>query len=468
MRPGLFALAIAGLVLSACATTPPPAATPLYVAVTRSGESWTADFAFPRRARAWAFVRSAIARSTNRPWRPQSWTVETPGVTLQRRGHYDVLAASDGGPLPDHVRVRFTPFGGDVLASYDPALVFTDGSVALFTEQFDAFPLGSARQAERLPIDLSGNPLGDTQTRVTFRDAGGPVLWQGARHSSVTIADDDGSYVLFGPADPAPGEAMATVIDPQLPAWIRESLLRDTPPILQHYATQLGPAPGGRPTLMVSWAGPTPHLISMGGSTLPSLITMTFEGVGVLNENEALRRQALWFIAHEAAHFWLGQAVAYQYSRDAWITEGGADLLALRAIPAVDPGYDAREMLQSAVNDCAELTVRRGVASAEERGEHRAYYACGALFALVAETASHRPFSDFVRGLIDASRADHVVTRGEWLGALDQASGDPALSAAIARLIDRGAEDPKAAIADLLRRAGVVFTLAADGSPRLA
>jgi hypothetical protein len=467
MRLASFALALAGLVLSACATTAPPAATPLDVAVTKSNDAWTADFTFPRPARAWVFVRSAIARSINRPWRPQSWTVETPGVTLQRRGRYDVLAAEDGGPVPDHVRVRFTPFGGGLIADYTPALVFTDGSVALFSEQFDAFPLESPRRAERLPVDLSGLPFAASPTRVTFRDTDAPVLHQGQRRPSTTVEGDNGGYILFGPAEPAPGEAMATIIDPALPEWIRSSLLRDTPVLLARHAEALGPRSGPRPTLMVAWAGPTPHLASMGGSVLPGTIVMTYEGEGVLAENDALRRQGLWFIAHEAAHFWLGETVAYQYSRDAWITEGGADLLALRAIPAVDRGYDAREMLQSAVGDCAELTRRRGVASAEQRSEHRAYYACGAVFGLVAETASHRPFSDFVRGLIDANRADRVVTRGEWLAALDRATGKPELSAAIARLIDRGAEDPKAAIADLLRRAGVAFTLADDGTPRL-
>ena len=466
MRRASFALALAGLGLSACAMTPPPAAAPLDVTVTKNGEGWTADFTFPRSARAWVFTRSAIARSSNRPWRARSWTVETPGVTLQRRGRYDVLAAADGGPLPNHVRVRFTPFGGGLIADYTPALVFTDGSVALFSAQFEAFPLGSPQRAERLPVDLTGIGAAESPTRVTFRDAEGPLLYQGERRVSATI-EGNGAYVLFGPAEPAPGEAMATVIDPQLPEWIRASLLRDTPVLLGRHAEALGPRTGPRPTLMVAWAGPTPHLTSMGGSVLPGTIVMTYEGEGVLAENAALRRQGLWFIAHEAAHFWLGETVAYQYSRDAWITEGGADLLALRAIPAVDPGYDAREMLQSAVNDCAELTLRRGVASAEQRGEHRAYYACGALFGLVAETASHRPFSDFVRGLIDSNRADRVVTRAEWLAALDQASGNPALSAAIARLIDRGAEDSKAAIADLLRRAGVAFTLAGDGTPRL-
>jgi hypothetical protein len=200
---------------------------------------------------------------------------------------------------------------------------------------------------------------------------------------------------------------------------------------------------------------------------LPGLITMTFEGTGVLSENDRLRRQALWFIAHESAHFWLGQEVAYQYSRDAWITEGGADLLAIRTVAAVDSSYDPQEALQTAVADCAELTVGHGVASAEQRNEQRAYYACGALFGLVAEAASHRPFAEFVRDLIAASRADHVVTRGEWMTAFEAATGDAVLARDIAQLIDQGAEDPKAALAALFTRAGVAFVEDEDGMPRL-
>jgi hypothetical protein len=413
------------------------------------------------------FVRSSVARVGEQPWRPQSWTVETPGVRLERRGHYDVLATADGGRLPEHVRVRFAPFPGDLIADYDPALVFTDGSVAIYSGQFEAFPYRSPARAERLPIDLSGTRAPPSPTRVTFADAGGEVLLEGRRVPSASFSGDEGTYVLFGPAVPVASEAMTTIIDPELPDWIRRSLLADTPAILAGYAAALGPAPGAKPTLMVSWAGPTPRLTSMGGSVLPGLITMTYEGSGVLRENPALRRQGLWFIAHEGAHFWLGQAVTYQFSRDSWITEGGADLLAMRAVPAVDPGYDPHAALQSAVDDCAALTEGRSLATAEQRNEHRAYYACGAVFGLVAEAASGRPFAAFVRDLVEANRADRVVTRGDWLAALDRATGDPELSAAIARLLDAGAEDPKAALAALFTRAGVPFTLAEDGMPTL-
>lgn len=465
MRAALAALAM--LALAGCAASGSRTVRPLEVAAIRSGDSWSAEFHFPRRAGAWVFVRSALARIGEQPWRPQSWTVETPGVRLERRGHYDVLVPARGRRVPERVRVRFTPFTGDLIADYDPALAFTDGSVALFSGQFEAFPLDSAAAAGRLPIDLSGAGAPASPTRVTFSDAAGQVLHAGQRYQAVVLDQASGSYVLFGPAQPIVTEELSTIIDPQLPRWIGDSLARSAPEILAHYAAAMGPAPGPRPTIMVSWAGPTPRIRSMGGSTLPGLIAITYEGAGVLSENAELRAFGLKFIAHEAAHFWLGETIRYQYSRDAWITEGGADLLAIRTVAALDPAYDWRAELDRSIADCATLSTGRGVASAEQRNEHRAYYACGALFGLLAEAASGRPFTHFVRGLIAANRADTVVTREEWLAALDQVSGDRALSDGIAALLDRGSPEPKAAIGALLTRAGVAFTPGEDGVPRL-
>jgi hypothetical protein len=193
----------------------------------------------------------------------------------------------------------------------------------------------------------------------------------------------------------------------------------------------------------------------MRGSTLPDLIAMTFEGEGVTRDNAALRSRALWFIAHESAHFWLGEAVAAQYARDAWITEGGADLLAIRTVAAIDPAFDAQAELQREVDECARLTQGRSLASAEAHGETGAYSACGVVFGLIAEAAGHRPFGAFVRRAIRAGGADRVLTREEWLAALAHVARDPALGAGIARLIDEDVADPAALIAGLFERAGI-------------
>ena len=129
--------------------------------------------------------------------------------------------------------------------------------------------------------------------------------------------------------------------------------------------------------------------------------------------------------------------------------------------------YDARVELNRAIADCVKLTRRHGVASARDRGEHRAYYACGAVFGLVAEAGSGRSFYKFVRQLIDDNRADAMVTRADWLVALDTATRNPMLRRYIERLLDRGAADPAAFIASLFTRAGISFEADPAGGPRL-
>jgi hypothetical protein len=341
--------------------------------------------------------------------------------------------------------------------------VFSDGTVALYSKQFDAFPTDDVARIERLQ---AGADLPRSLARISFRDHGGPVLVGGRRVPVATLADDDdGTYVLFGAARPIVTPALTLVVDPNLPAWLRTSLAEAPPAILARYAEALGPPPGPKPTIMVSWAGPTPHFSSMGGGTLAGLIVMRFEGERVLSENVTSRQANLWFIAHESAHFWLGQAVHYQTPLESWITEGGADLLAFRAVAAADPTYDPHRPMQQAVNDCVRLSTGRGIARALERNEHRAYYACGAVFAFIAETVSHRPFTTFVRALLDGSRDDHELTRAEWLAELTRVSHDPTLARDIARLIDEGAADPGEVISSLFTRAGVRFIRIGDDPP---
>lgn len=426
------------------------------VTVTRDGDAWTADYDLDRDAPVWAFFRSALISGSRRPWRLEQWRVVTPGVVLERAGRYDILRAIDGGPVPRRISLDFTPRSENLEADYG-VLDFTDGSVALPGGQFDVFPLTSVTEAAEVPQDLNGYALQTGPALVTWRDRAGPVLFRGERLAQATAADAN-TYVLFGQADLVESERLVTVIDPGLPAWIGGALKDFAPRVADVYTARLGPGQTDRPTIMVSWAGPTSGMTSMGGSVMPSLIVMRFEGIGVVEPTPRVLAAARWFIGHESAHFWLGQTVRYERARDAWITEGGADLMAIRALKAIDPEYDERAELQKEVDDCIRL-AGEPVAEAAERGEHRALYACGAVFALVAEGAQRRAaggdWFDFLRPLIDASREDGVLTRGEWLDALDAASGDPTLRRDIEALLDQGSLEPASVVAGLLERAGI-------------
>ncbi len=435
------------------------------VEITRRGNEWIADYLFDREYPVWVFPRTDVTRDELKSWRPQSWTVETRGVRLEQLGSYDALIA-DRGDVPRKVRIRFTPFTKGLQDDYTPALQFTDGSVALYVAQFDTFPMTSARAAKALPSDLNNQVVPDAKILYVLRDLSGPV-WLRGKRQAVAETDNKDAYVFFGTLQPIETPAMVGFVDPQLPEWIRGSLAQAIPDMLARYTQELGPPPGMKPTIMLSWAGPTPGLTSRAGSVLPGLIVLTYEGSGVLSEDEPARIEGLQFIAHEAAHFWLGQTISYEYAKDAWITEGGADLLAMRLTALEQASYDWRTDFNKSIEECVGLSYRRGIETARNRNEVRAYYACGAVFGLIAESASGRSFFTFVKKLIDANRVDGIVTRAEWLAALDAASRKPDLSRDIARMLDKGVPDPKAFIAAMFTRAGVVHSVDAEGMPRL-
>lgn len=426
------------------------------VTVTRDGDAWTADYELDRDAPVWAFFRSALIMEARRPWRLDQWRVVTPGVMLERAGNYDILRTTDGGPVPRRVRIAFTPKSENLEADYG-VLAFTDGSVAMPSGQFDVFPLESMAEAAAAPVDLNGYPLRAGPAMVTWRDRAGPVLFRGERRAEVSAAEAD-TYVLFGRADMVESERLVTVTDPQMPSWIGDAIQDFAPRVADYYVARLGPGQTDRPTVMLSWAGPTPALRSMGGSVMPGLIVMRFEGVGVVEPSAGVLSASRWFIGHESAHFWLGQVVRYERARDAWITEGGADLMAIRASKAIDPAWDAQAELQREVDDCIRL-ADEPVTEAAGRGEHRAHYACGAVFAMAAEAVQRRTtggdWFDFLKPLIDASRADGVLTRDEWLDALDAVSGDASLRRDMETLLDRGSPEAAVVVAGLLERSGV-------------
>jgi len=467
MRALLAALALAFAAAPSASSAQRPGTPPPSVAATviRDGDSWTVEFRFALRSPAWMFGHSSVTREGNRAWRPPSWTVLTPGVRIERRGRHDVLFAERGN-VPAVVRIRFTPVADDLIAEYDPALIFSDGSVALWSGHFHLLPVASAATVAAFPVDLSGRTFAGNGSQVTFRDRRGQVLHIGQRFDSATLIGGK-LYVLFGPLQPVASPDIATLIDPALPDWLKRELAVSTPAILRHLTEVLGPHGGAKPTVLVSWAGPTPGRQSMGGSTLPGQIGMTFEGIGVVAESRDVRDGARWFIAHEAAHFWLGTTVHYESQSDSWIMEGGADMLAVRAIAAMDPTYDPRPKLQSEIEACAGFATRP-IATAGERGDNQAFYACGAVFALIAEGVSRRPYGAFIRPVIDANRADGVLTTAEWLAALASAGADPTIVRDIETMHRSGVADPKAMIGSLLRRAGIAFTPGPNGVPRLS
>lgn len=449
------AVSAVALLLASCASAPvlPQPQVPAPRAqVTKQGATVHLRYQLDRDANVWAFNDSALITEVREPWRPRQWRILTPGVRLERAGFYDVLVSADGAAVPRTVDIEIRPQAVDLEAEYR-TLVFSNGAVALPTRQLSLFPLESLAAAAAVPADLNGVELDVAPTQVTWHDEAGPVLYAGQRRPMLTTQFER-SYVLMGEADVTRGEGLTAVIDPALPQWMSQTLSEAAPAVGRWYRQQLGPAAAGaeNPVLMAAWNGLGERQSSMAGSVLPGLIVMSFEGRGITRPNDEIRERALWFMAHEAAHFWLGQTVRYEFARDAWITEGGADLMAVRALKARDPSYDDTAELQNEIDDCVKY-AGKPLAAAGDRGEHRAYYACGAVFAMAAEQVERGrggDFMDFVRGLIDENRADGVVTAEDWMSHYVRRGGHPQQASLMLEMLVNGAGDPPGAVKTLL------------------
>lgn len=452
-------LALLALVLLSSAAT----AQPVSVTVQRDGDAFVAEFMFPRTAPAWGFFRSSPDARSQQSWRLQSWRVLTPGVALQRRGSFDALVSVNGRPIPPKVRVRFNPFTGDLIADYVPALRLGGNSVAVFDGHFAVFSVNRPDLLARLPSSGDPRVMTDTGTNIRFR---GNNLRLAGDVEGYRRGSSEGTYGLYDVPRAVVRNGVATVIDGDLPQWIAADLASYSPRVMQLLTARLGPPGIEEPTILAAWEGFKRDGVSMNGGTLKGLILMRFEGSQALQPIPQLADMAHWFIAHEASHFWLGQSIHYETQRDSWIMEGGADLLATRTVQTLNPAFDARAKLNEALRDCSDLAIQP-IATAIDRNQVRANYACGTLFALVAEKANRGDFYGFVRGLIAANRLDREVTMNEWLGALARAGGTQAQLTTIQAMIVRGTPQPKATIANLLRGSGIPFTLDKNGVPQL-
>jgi hypothetical protein len=438
-----------------------PEPRPVSVSVTRKGDAFIAEYSFPRSQPAWGFFRSTPAIE-GKSWRLQSWQVLTPGVQLQRRGKFDALVAARGN-VPRTVRVRVIPFTGEVEANYVPAMRLGGNSVALFDGHFSVFSVDRAGVLDTLPYAFDHSLVGDSGTAIRFR---GSDLRIAGDVDGYRSGNSEGAYGLYDVPHPILRGGVATVIDGDLPKWLGDDLASYSPRTFEALTEGLGPSGVTQPTILAAWEGTGREGASMNGGTLKGLILMRFEGEAAQKPLPALTDLAHWFIAHEASHFWLGQSVHYKTPLDSWIMEGGADLLAIRTVHKLDSRFDPTKKLNELLRECAGL-ADEPVATALERNEHRAYYACGAVFALVAEKESGGDFYSFIRGLIDASRDDRELTSSEWYAALDRASGSPRQSMSIRKLVEHGAPDPKAALAALLNGAGIPYVLNSKGVPQL-
>lgn len=453
-------LIVSAVVVPSAAST--KARTPsndIVATIERSGRGeWTLSYRLDDPAPALLFMRTHPTMD-DKDWRVASWTVVSPNAKLQRVGQFDVLTSTNGKPL-SKVRLKIVPFGEHLKADYVSFLKFSDGGLAIYSDHYLVAPIKSPEDANTFVPEQAKLPLED----LIVKAPGQRLLLAGKQVAgSAKVRMGEGAYIYTGNVPVTNLPAVSAVIDTQLPQWFRTELSDFTPKLFRLYTDRLG-APGQtHPVTYVAWGGPVGSGTSMGGSVLKGTIVLEVHGQGAVNPSAATLTGARWFLGHESAHFWLGQLVHYDTPAEAWITEGSADLMAIRALEALTPGYDARKQLQKSLTECLKVNgPGLALIGASARNDVRANYTCGAMLLLAAEAAARRknPSADafaWLKSLIEGSKADGVLTEARWLQLFETTTGDPALTASVREYLDKGVDDPRAFFAHLFTAVGVKF-----------
>ncbi len=174
--------------------------------------------------------------------------------------------------------------------------------------------------------------------------------------------------------------------------------------------------------------------------------------IGHAWRQETAAADAMWLdrTAHEIFHFWTGQMfVAVLEGGDAWLTEGGADLFAKRAMLSLGridrSTYDRR--LVEAANDCLVGLAGRALLASAEPGAFRNLYSCGSTLwlwagaAVARVTGSEDGTVDFVRELLGRAGVDGELTTYRFLETLHRLTGSQETGAPLARLLFHGVGD---------------------------
>jgi hypothetical protein len=426
--------------------------------VSHKGNTWQVDYTLPHDATAWVFPVSAPKQIDHRPWRQGAWKVVTPGVRIERHGAYDMLVASNGRSIPHKVRINFNPTSATLEREYDPAIAFSNGATALYSDQFDVAPIDDPATVDAREAGLTVQDFGGRSVPVRFHDDGGPVFVQGRRQNDPTLAGA-ATYVVFGSGEVQTIKGVAMLADPALPRWLTTDVSQFAPRVASTYASRLGARSDPRlPLLIMGWRGATSGKVINDGGVRPGEIVLNFEGEGLLERNERAARRTRWFIAHEIAHFWLGsEGVGYVMPSDAWITEGGAEMMAFTLLATVNHEYVLGE-LQRAVDDCVKLGTKP-IAQAADRHESRAFYACGTVFALASSGVARRrggsDFFDFIKPLLARHQSDRHLGSAEWLGHFATLAGKPGAANVIRSMIEHGSSQPVKDIETILKSADV-------------
>ena len=420
---------------------------------------WRVDYVFETPQTVLAFPRSTG------DYRRRTWRAEAGTPDIERIEGADAIVF-DKPSLTASFEV--TPYARRLPRDYTPFLKFSNGEGAIFLQQFevDAFErredlveASSDRDVEGLALRFGARVISEKS-----------LLMNGVEHQGQVeyIAEvGDQEYIYIGNLPLEQGESYIGVIDPELPAHIRESFDDDLARIFAALEERWGFALAKKSTVYFAFGGTRFEGLSTSGSVAGGdTLVLRASGKELLEPDETVRRRILWFFAHEAAHlFEGGRGMAVGSNSQAWWHEGSADAMAHDLLSHL--GVDSEAYLLKAyrqrIDECGVELERQPLIGAWGQVP----YICGDLVAIIADSAlvDHNLY-DIWNTFIDLAPADlkNADIDDFFLTTLSDMGGSTDTVEALRSLIQDRQENGRIAILKAFEAAGLEYELDSYGA----
>ncbi|MEE4163124.1 MAG: hypothetical protein V2I25_11505 [Woeseiaceae bacterium] len=426
---------------------------------------WNVEYALSSPVDALIFARG------NGDYRRATWTLPR-GFRMERLGATDRVSRKNGKPF-SRLKATIETHTERIPNDYTPFIRFSDGSEAMFTGQFIVGVPESGNAGDYLDGADDANTLWPAEATIVLDPGRFGAMIVGARVESgpQPIAIGEGEYVYFGSAEALETPHLVSVMDAAAPTWLRDLLYESMALTFQYYEEHLGALAGGKPFMLTSFTPLDGRRISFTGGVIGSQIAIQLALGDGIQDTPSEREFMAQFFAHESAHLWNNGQVIAADGTESWLHEGSAEAMGWLALADLGIHSDAAALalFERAANECVRFLGNGSLRSAARRDEFQAYYECGATIALATHGLMRQQGEDLFalwrRLIADSLAAQSTYGAEDYYRHVNAVS--PRVADAIRAVADAVAEEPSAAVRNLLEAGGVVVYEDADGALRL-
>jgi hypothetical protein len=386
-------------------------------------DAWMVEYELPKPVQELIFVRNQSA------FRSTTWELKEGNVEFRRKGDYETVRSLDGEPF-DRFSIVAPSLPQLSPKDYSQNYLFTVGSHLLYTGHF-------------IVAENTTDPV-EYSLRLTPGRSEGIVVRGRYYDSTTTITDpgDDGLFAYFGGLKPLQDENYIAVLDPGLPDWLAGLLPEYLPRLFDFYALRLGDGLPNRPSIYFSFGdGDSESTHFNGGALLDGTYQLRATGRAWNEPDLFLRSMVPASIAHESVHLWNGHVTSSDKDKGAsWMHEGGAEILAWRAMRELD--YLSKDEFDLKVGEAYDTCVGglggRALMSVAKTGEYQLLYSCGAVIGRTSELSMQQNGSDifaFWRRLINVAVGSKSFSQQTYFDVLLEMGEDDELVAALQELV---------------------------------